>query len=43
MVELQLLQERMAKLRDQSRTLVEARERAEEERDELEAQVLLRY
>lgn len=40
-IELQLLQERMAKLREQNRTLVEARERAEEERDDLEAQVSL--
>jgi hypothetical protein len=38
-VELQLLQERTAKLREQNRALVEARERTEEERDELEAQV----
>ena len=40
-VELQVLQDRVAKLREQNKTLAEARERAEEERDDLDAQVSL--
>ena len=36
---MQVLQERMAKLREQNKILVEARDKADEQKDALEAQV----
>ena len=37
--EVQVLQDRVGKLREQNKNVIEARERVEEERDDLEAQV----